>query len=136
MMQINAALESGRHSSDPKNLCSAALPAGLSSESGMNAIVNLLDAGWDLALGTWPLLTVAALLWAVMMLSAVRRVVARQPGGLTLALLAGGWAVAAALAVSPELGRATLDQPMAGLSLALLAGLVGFGLIRSRSALR
>ncbi len=102
----------------------------------MNAMVNLLGAGWDLALGTWPLLTVAALLWAVMMLSALRRVVARQPGGLTLALLAGGWAVAAALAISPELGQATLSQPMAGLSLALLAALVGFGLIRSRNALR
>lgn len=102
----------------------------------MNAIVNLLGAGWDLALGTWPLLTVAALLWVVMMLSAVRRIAARQTGGLSLALLAGGWAVAAALAVTPELGRATLEQPMAGLALALLAGLVGLGLTRSRNALR
>jgi|GEM_PF-4128786 len=102
----------------------------------MNVIVNLLDAGWDLALGTWPLLTVAALLWAVMMLSAVRRIAARQTGGLSLALLAGGWAVAAALAVSPEMGQATLNQPIAGLSLALLAALVGFGLMRSRGTLR
>ncbi len=103
----------------------------------MNAIATLWSQGWTLVLGsTWPLLLLATGLWLVMMLSALRRIARRQTGGLTLALLAGAWAVAAALAVSPALAEVAAKQPAAGLSLALLAALVGYGLLRSRSALR
>lgn len=98
----------------------------------MNEIGLLLSQGWDVALGTWPLLLLAALLWLVMMVTALRRITARRRGGLALALLAGGWACAAALALSPELARSLMAEPHGPGRWLLLVGLAALGLLASR----
>lgn len=96
----------------------------------------VLSDGWSLVLGTWPLLAVAGALWLVMLATALRRIAAGRSGGYALALLAGAWAVAVALAVEPALAQAALNQPAAGAVLALLAGAMGFGLLSARSTSR
>ena len=101
-----------------------------------STLSTLLTDGWDIVLGTWPLLAVAGALWLVMLATAMKRIAARRSGGYALALLAGGWAVAAALAIEPALARAALSQPAAGAVLALLAGALGFGLLSARSSSR
>jgi hypothetical protein len=97
---------------------------------------TLLADGWDIVLGTWPLLAVAGALWPVLLATALRRIASRRSGGYVLALLAGGWAVATALAVEPALAHAALSQAAAGAVLALLAGALGFGLLSARSSSR
>ena len=101
-----------------------------------NSLSTVLTDGWDIVLGTWPLLAVAGGLWLVMLVTALQRIAARRPGGYALALLAGGWAVAVALAIEPALAHAALNQPAAGAVLALLAGALGFGLLSARSSSR
>lgn len=101
----------------------------------MNEIGVLLSRGWEIALGTWPLLVLAALLWLVMVFIALRRIAAQQRGGMALALLAGGWAVAAGLALSPELAHSLLVQPTSSAPLGLLAGLLLLGLLACKPLL-
>ena len=70
-------------------------------------VMNIL---WELALGVWPLLLGAAVLWAVLMATALARPGTRWGVGLPLAVVAGLLVAAAAVVALPGLTRASLSD--------------------------
>ena len=70
-------------------------------------VMNIL---WELALGLWPLLLGAAVLWAVLMATALWRPGTRWGVGLPLAVVAGLVVAAVAVVALPGLTRASLSD--------------------------
>jgi len=70
-------------------------------------VLNIL---WEIALGVWPLLLGAGLLWAAMMAAAVRRPGSRWRAGLPWALGVGGAATLGALLLVPGWTRSSLSE--------------------------
>jgi hypothetical protein len=70
-------------------------------------VMNIL---WELALGVWPLLLGAAVLWVVLMATALARPATRWGAGLPLAVVAGLVVAAAAFVLLPGWTRASMSD--------------------------
>jgi hypothetical protein len=70
-------------------------------------VMNIL---WELALGVWPLLLGAALLWVAVMAGALRRPAAGWAAGLPLALAIGVAVAIAAFVLVPSATRSSLGE--------------------------
>ena len=85
---------------------------------------------WEIALGVWPLLLAAAVLWCILMLRAWRRPDTRWGSGLPLALGIGLLVAAAAVALVPGWTRSALSEMNYGVDWAVLLSLAtGFGAV-------
>jgi hypothetical protein len=70
-------------------------------------VLNIL---WELALGVWPLLLGAALLWVGVVAGALRRPAAGWAAGLPLALAVGAAVAIAAFVLVPAATRSSLGE--------------------------
>ena len=94
----------------------------------MYEIWLMMNILWELALGIWPLLLGAALLWVVLMGAALARPGARWGAGLPLALLVGAVVAAVAFVLLPGWTRASLSDMGYWVDWANLLGIAaGFG---------
>ena len=94
----------------------------------MYEIWLVLNIVWEIALGVWPLLLVAALLWLVLVLTAARRPGTRWGAGLPLAVGVGALVMVAAVGWVPGWSRSSLSDMGYWVDWAnLLAVAAGFG---------
>ena len=94
----------------------------------MYEIWLVLNIVWEIALGVWPLLLGAAVLWSTLMLTAWRRPGTRWAAGLPLAVGVGAAVTAVAVALVPAWTRSSLSEMGYWVDWAnLLAVAVGFG---------
>lgn len=88
-------------------------------------VLNIL---WELALGIWPLLLGAIVVWSVLMLAALRRPGARWRAGLPLTLVVGVVVAVAAFLLVPGGTRSSLAELSYWVDWANLAAVAaGFG---------
>ena len=96
----------------------------------MYEIWLMLNIVWEIALGLWPLLLAAAVLWGILMLTAWRRAGTRWRAGLPLALGVGVLVMAVAAPLIPGWNRSTLADMGYCVDWAnLLAVAAGFGAV-------
>jgi len=76
----------------------------------MYEIWLVMNIVWEIALGIWPLLLAASLLWAVLMIAALRRPGARWGRGMWHALAAGGAVAALAFFLVPGWNKSSLSE--------------------------
>jgi hypothetical protein len=96
----------------------------------MYEIWLVMNIVWEIALGIWPLLLAAALLWAVLMIVALRRPGARWGAGLPLALGVGAVVAVAAVLWVPGWNKSSLADMGYWVDWANLLGVAaGFGAV-------
>lgn len=69
-----------------------------------------LNIVWEIALGVWPLVLVAAVLWAMLMVAALRRPGTRWRARLPLALAAAAGAAVLAFLLVPGWSRSSITE--------------------------
>lgn len=94
-----------------------------------------LNIVWEIALGAWPVLLAALLLWAVLLLTAWRRPGTRWRGALPWAVGAGVLAAAGAIGTVPAWSLSSLSEMGYWVDWAnLLAVAAGFGAVAAAVA--
>ena len=85
-------------------------------------VINIL---WEIALGIWPLLAVAGLVWVALVTWALRRARRRWRAALPVALAAAAVVAVAAFATVPAFTQSSLKELAYWVDWANLAGIAG-----------